>query len=380
MFDRIAELMEKIRLGEDSHLELKEVRFVSGKVSSPNRNSLADELAAFANSRGGVLVLGVEDKTRDIVGLPWEHLDLVEEYVRQVCIDSISPILAPVIEKLQLPDTGGVPRPVIKVEISRSLFVHQSPGGYMQRIGSSKRQMPPDYLARLFQQRSQTRLIRFDEQIVADSRLTDLDPELWRRLAGPNQSGRDKDILTKLGLAAREKNDSVFPTVAGILMATRDSRKWLPNAFIQAVAYRGVTIMENGGAHYQIDAADIQGPLDRQVMEACAFVKKNMKVAASKLLGRIDRPQFDLTAVFEAVVNAVAHRGLLCLRIKDPPQNVRRPFGALFTGRSDQYHDHCQPGLPAISPERNPDQYTGQVSGGRCGTYTSQILYDGQTW
>ena len=33
-----------------------------------------------------------------------------------------------------------------------------------------------------------------------------------------------------------------------------------------------------------------------------------MKVAAFKDQGRFDRPQFDMTAVFEAVVNAVAHR------------------------------------------------------------------------
>ena len=33
-----------------------------------------------------------------------------------------------------------------------------------------------------------------------------------------------------------------------------------------------------------------------------------MKIRASKHHGRIDRPQFDITAVFEAVVNAVAHR------------------------------------------------------------------------
>jgi predicted HTH transcriptional regulator len=62
------------------------------------------------------------------------------------------------------------------------------------------------------------------------------------------------------------------------------------------------------GNLYQLDAADIAGPLDRQVTEACRFVARNMRVAATKDIGRTDIPQFDLTAVFEALVNAVAHR------------------------------------------------------------------------
>jgi len=49
MFDNIADLIDKIRLGEDSYLELKEVRFAGQKVSAPHKDSLADELAAFAN-------------------------------------------------------------------------------------------------------------------------------------------------------------------------------------------------------------------------------------------------------------------------------------------------------------------------------------------
>ena len=38
------------------------------------------------------------------------------------------------------------------------------------------------------------------------------------------------------------------------------------------------------------------------------FVVRNMRVAASKTIGRRDLPQYDLPAVFEALVNAVAHR------------------------------------------------------------------------
>ena len=70
MFDSVEELLDKIRLGEETFLECKEVHFAGQKVSGPRRDSLADELAAFANGRGGVCLLGVEDGSREIVGIP----------------------------------------------------------------------------------------------------------------------------------------------------------------------------------------------------------------------------------------------------------------------------------------------------------------------
>jgi len=99
------------------------------------------------------------------------------------------------------------------------------------------------------------------------------------------------------------------PTVTGVLVATEQPRPWLPNAFIQAVAYRGTsTVPERPSDLYQLDSKDISGPADAQVIEACRFVLRNMRVAATKGPGRRDLPQFDMGAVFEAVVNAVAHR------------------------------------------------------------------------
>ena len=308
MYDDISELLEKISLGEDTFLELKEVRFAGNKLTAPHRDSLADELASFANSSGGVCLLGVTDRSREIVGIPLENLDKVEDFLREICLNSIKPSLAPVVQRLYLPGGRDEKVPVIKVVVPRSLFVHQSPGGYLHRIGSAKRQMAPDVLARLFQQRSQSRLIRFDEQAVSASRLDDLDKKLCFRFAGPIQGVEDQGVLVKLGLVRQDQDSVVRPTVAGVLMATPDPRKWLPNAFIQATCYRGKNILEEAGEYYQIDAADISGPLDRQIADAMAFVKKNMKVAAIKKIGRIDIPQYDLPAVFEAVVNAVAHR------------------------------------------------------------------------
>jgi len=307
MFEHPTELLEKIRLGEDTFLELKEVRFAGHHVTGPNRNSLADELAAFANSRGGVCVLGVND-AREVVGIAMDRLDAVEDFVREVCTAQVNPPLAPSIERLTLPGSQGQSLPVLKVEVASSLFVHRSPGGYLLRVGSAKREMAPDHLARLFQQRSQARIIRFDEQAVPGAELDDLVPALWQRFASARVTESREVLLDKLAMARADGDGKLRPTVAGVLMASADPRRWLPNAFIQAVAYRGTEVLPQGDGAYQLDAQDLTGPLDAQVLGACHFVKKNMRVSATKQQGRRDLPQFDLTAVFEAVVNAVAHR------------------------------------------------------------------------
>lgn len=309
MFDDPRELLEKIRLGEDSRLELKEVRITGGRVVAPHRDGLADELAAFANGKGGVCLLGVEDKARSVVGIAVEHLDAVEEFVRGICNDSIEPPLMADIERVALPNAAGEPVAVVKIDVPMSLFVHRSPGGYLRRLGSSRRQLSPELLARLFQERSRTGLIRFDEQVIGSATLDDLDPPLWRRFRSARTRDRREHFLAKLGLARRDDVGVWRPTVTGILIASRTSRRWLPNAYVQAVAYRGTDVVPEGPRDlYQLDAKDIDGPADEQIVEACRFVFRNMKVAASKSVGRRDRPQFDMSAVFEAVVNAVAHR------------------------------------------------------------------------
>ena len=309
MFDSRKEILDRIRLGEAACLELKEVRFAGGKVRGPRRDDLANEIAAFANGRGGVCLLGVADDPREIVGIPEDRIDAVVALAREVCTESIEPPLSALIEPIRLPAATGEELVVVKIDVPRSLFVHKSPGGYLHRVGDAKRSMPPDYLSRLFTQRSQARLIRFDEQIVPGARVEDLSAPLWERFRTTRTGAAPESLLSNLGMARADDDGALRPTVAGVLLASADPRRWLPNAFIQAVAYRGTRVRPDlSGDPYQLDAADVTGPLDAQVEQACRFVARNMKVAAFKHMGRVDRPQFDVEAVFEALVNAVAHR------------------------------------------------------------------------
>jgi len=297
-------LLARIRLGEDSLLELKTVSVPGKRVSEPDAHDLADEFAAAANTQGATFVLGVSDTTRTVVGIPTDKLDIVETWVRNICNDSVKPPLLATIRKLTLADAMGDAKCVLRVDVPKSLFVHEGPHGYFYRIGSSKRKMSPELLARLFQQRSQTRLVCFDEQIVAAAEPDVLDRELYVRFKTPLSPAVDSEFLRKLHFIAQDENGAWHPTVGGLLMASPHPENLLPSAYIQAVCYRGT----NRNAHDQLDAKDITGPLDRQISEACHFVQRNMRVAAVKTPARIDVPQYAMNAVFEAIVNAVAHR------------------------------------------------------------------------
>lgn len=161
----------------------------------------------------------------------------------------------------------------------------------------------------MFDSTEELRIIRFHEQVVAGATLEDLETVLWERFRTVRTQGEREEFLSKQGIARLDDDGTWRPTVAGVLMATRDPRRFIPNAFIQAVAYKGTSVVPaSPDTPYQLDAKDITGPLDEQITETCRFVARNMRVEARKNGGRIDLPQFDMTSVFEAVVNAVAHR------------------------------------------------------------------------
>ena len=304
MLTQFHSLEERIALGEDSTLELKAIAIPGKRVSEPDAKDVADEFAAAANASGATFIFGVDDKSHSVLGIAREKLDIAETWVRDICNDSVKPPLNATIRKLVVKDDRDVGRFVLCVDVPRSLFVHKSPHGYYFRIGSSKREMSPEYLARLFQQRSQSRLMSFDEQIVASASVSELAHDLFGRFRTRLSSSDDQEFLKKIRFIARDEEGKWFPTVGGILMASAHPEDYLPNAFIQAVAYRGT----ERNANEQVDARDITGPLDVQIMEACHFVKRNMRIAAIKVPARLDIPQYAMNAIFEAVVNAVAHR------------------------------------------------------------------------
>ena len=260
----------RVQLGEDTDVELKEVRFRGRDVIAPRRRDLADGLAAFANAAGGWLVLGVSDD-RTPQPLDASQLDAVVHLVTEICSDSIEPALHPGLHRMPLRETAGTG--VLLVRIPPGASVHRSPGGYLRRRGAGKRQMESAEIRRLLQARGQSDVTGTDLQVVANTSVNSLRPGLWRRYASSRASDPPETALSKL-------------------------------KFLKAVCYDSGKMDGNR----QLDAQDIAGALDRQIRDAMRFVIRNRKVAARKQPARTDFPQYSDRAVFEAVVNAVVHR------------------------------------------------------------------------
>jgi len=163
-------------------------------------------------------------------------------------------------------------------------------------------------LIRLCEQRGQLDAL-FDRQVVVDASLSDLDPRLVNRFVGPVDGGDRMAAFVELDMVAEDEVGVLRLTLTGLLFEARWPQPWLPQGFIESVVYRGNSVGEAlQSPRYQLDTRDNDGSIDDQIEYACRFVVRNQRVEASKHMGRRDWRQYDLAAVFEAVVNGVAHR------------------------------------------------------------------------
>lgn len=292
-----AEIRLQISLGEDSRWEFKQIEFAGSRPRNPRRDDLADEIAAFANADGGMLLCGVTD-AGEVQGMSREQIVELDSVLVEVSSDAINPAVRIRTHHRQLDG-----KRLLLVEVPAGESLYESPGGSYVRVGGTKRKMNSDERLRLAQRRGQARFRSFDEQPLPNTGFRTLDESLWKPLLTAEGAAHPESALGKLALLAPDQAGIPRSTVAGVLLCTRNPEQHLPNACITATRYRGMD-----RASGQIDAQEITGPLDRQIASAVAFAIRNMHVAARKEPARVDLPQYSDKALFEAIVNAVAHR------------------------------------------------------------------------
>ena len=291
------DIRRQLRLGEDSRWEFKRIEFSGNTPTSPRRDDLADELGAFANADGGIVLCGVTDDGT-IQGMSRERMVALDHLLAEVSTDALEPPLRIGVHHRELDGKAFV-----LVAVPRGEMLHERGGQVFVRVGATKRRLRRDESLRLAQNRAQNRYLWFDKQIVPDTGFETLGERLWEPLLSMAGAADPQRGLLNLRLLARDEAGVDRATVAGILLCAPSPQDWLSQATIAATHYRGLD-----RASGQLDAQEIVGPLPAQVAAAVQFVVRNMRVSARKTPEREDVPQYSKAAVFEAVVNAVAHR------------------------------------------------------------------------
>ena len=235
------EVVERhIRLGEDSSWEFKEVAFRGDRVAGHQRETGADEIVAFANTDGGVLLLGVTD-AGVVAGRSRAQLDSVEQAVREIGTDAVKPPVR--VQPYRREIQGSA---LLLVAVPRGDAQYDGPGGAFQRVGAANVLLPPDERLGLAQRRGQARFVGFDYQPVAASGFSTLDEDLWRPLLSDEGLADPRVGLAKLGLLTRDEIGEVRVSVAGALMCTCKPSQLIPGAEISAVRYRGADRASGG--------------------------------------------------------------------------------------------------------------------------------------
>lgn len=310
-----AELLEILRNGENSGVEFK--------LDSIEPRALAKEIVAFANLQGGVVLLGVDDAGA-AQGITRNNL---EQWVMQACRDKIRPELIPYFEIIRDIEPG---RDVAVVRIDPGWSVHHvwhnDHRTYYIRVGSTSREASPEELARLFQQRGG---LRVELRPVSGSSLEDLDlyrlDDYFGRIRQqllPKDPAGWRTLLVNTEILSDEGHGAPC-TLAGLLLFGTDPNRFLPQAGIDAVAYPG-----REKDYAARERQSLRGPLTpllRQeegrplllenglVEKALEFVRRNSGVTAELVDGarRVERPDYPVEALREAIVNALVHRDYL---------------------------------------------------------------------
>ena len=359
---KAAALAAAIRAGEDTELELKEVVFRGGRAAFPGEQGraaarLAEVFVSMANTAGGTVVIGARDRDRAVTGVDESLRGPLEQFVVNAATEGCRPMIVPALDWDYLPAPDGAPRLRLAVAVPAARFDvhhtsnghHTSDGRYPQRIGSHRRLIPPERLARMSSAR---RLAApFEERAVVGARLDDLDEKrlaAYFRARFPAWSPPDDWAPAleahKLAVAA---DSGTVPTCLGLLLFADAPERFINGAFIDPASYKHGA--PDGEA---ADSARIAGPAPEQIARALAYLRVsplNPTSSRKDGWGRRDYPSYADRALQEAVVNAVVHRDYEAAG----SQVIVRPFpdriefrnpGALYnTLTVENLYAGCQP-------------------------------------
>ncbi len=294
---KAGELQTQISLGEDSTRQFKsDVR---------NAESLASEMAAFANSEGGTIYLGVADDG-SLPGLDQANVARVNQLISNAASQLVKSPLTVRTENVALSNGRlvivlTVPKGLDKPYLDKNGVIWLKTGADKRRVNSKEE------LRRLFQMTDQFHADELPTRAGIDKldklRFRDFLRDTFKQ-DYPDDTDELIGLLQNMNLAT---HDGML-NLAGLLLFAERPELIKPQFVVKAIRYPGNQIHVTD----YIDTEDFTGPLPKIFEDAMAFVMRNLhKVQAGRGVNAPGKPEIPESVFEELLVNALVHRDYL---------------------------------------------------------------------
>ena len=325
-------IIDEILAGESKTIEFK-------REIPEKSEKYIKSVVAFSNSTGGKLLIGIDDKTREVVGIPiGKAFELIDK-ITNVISDTCSPQIIPDIT-LHTIDSKTIIIITIYPGKQRPYYVKalgKDKGTFVRTAGSSRcadfaqiKELEFEGANRHF---DQTHCVGYTVSEEKIQRLCQTMKDYALKSCKTLQDKEQVRNVTKGNLLSWglliEKGTELLPTNAFLLLTDNI----LPQAKIQCAVFKGTT------RNVFIDKREYMGTLQEQIEEAYQFVLRNINLNATITgLYRVERYELPIEGIRELICNAVIHRSYLdegCIQVAlfDDRLEVTSP-GLLFAGLS----------------------------------------------
>ena len=337
------------------HMTIQELKRIESKnveykeMLPKNSEKYTKTVIAFANTQGGTIVFGVNDVTREIVGMDEDILFQTMDSIANAISDSCEPQIIPNIEPYTIDD-----KTVIIVTVSpepgRPYYLKsmgKEHGTYI-RVGATSRPASPEKIKELEMEGAK---VSWDELTCVGYTVTEKaiktlchDINIRRREMQERKDNAGKlPVVTRTNLVnwkvLKKTSDGYLASNAFALLTS----DYFPFSKTQCAVFKG-----NDRSVF-LDKREYAGPIYTQVEEAVNFVLRNIRLGV-KIDGLIRKETYELPveAIREMIVNAHCHRNLTdesCVQVAiyDDRLEVSSP-GGLYNGLTfdEAMHGHSK--------------------------------------
>ncbi len=313
-------LEELLSKSEGKTLEFKE--------NSHSLQKIIQTIIAFANTAGGILLIGVKNETKEVVGL--SNILQEEEKIANAIADSVSPLLIPSLQFCSFRDRDIL---IITVPYSPNLYHLKSKGefaGTFIRLGSTNRLADAHIITEIRRLKEHT---SFDQLPDCKYSLSDFDFELAKKYFIDTGKVFTETKAKSLELLTTHQSET-YPTKGGLLLFGKDRDRLFPDPIARMIRFEGIS------KNSAIDELENRSPLPQALEEILAFIRRHTSVSASiRDTKREEIPQYSPIILREATMNALVHadyanhRSPIQIAIFDDRLEITNP-GALPFGLS----------------------------------------------